>query len=213
MEKKRPGRAKESFGEFWDKRGFSILLCACLTVIGLTAWFTRTAEPEEEVPLPSVTTYATPAPTIKAVAAGGVTIVPSPTPLPLVCPVDEMKAGMVFGGERLVFSDTLGEWRLHPGVDFLGEEGSLVRAMLGGTVKAVTTDPYLGVCVEMDHGGGLTSLYACLYEEVLVAKGDAVSAGQAIALMGNSGYTESAAGIHVHVELRRNGKPQELRFE
>lgn len=58
--------------------------------------------------------------------------------------------------------------------------------------------------ITLSHGGGYTTLYAHLPNtEPLVNVGDKVKAGQQIAVMGNTG---NAAGIHLHFELRLNGK-------
>jgi murein DD-endopeptidase MepM/ murein hydrolase activator NlpD len=60
-----------------------------------------------------------------------------------------------------------------------------------------------GAAVEIDHGAGLTTLYAHA-SEVLVRAGDTVEPGQAIARVGHTGR---ATGPHLHFEVRLDGAP------
>jgi murein DD-endopeptidase MepM/ murein hydrolase activator NlpD len=57
--------------------------------------------------------------------------------------------------------------------------------------------------VEVDHGGGVTTLYGHA-QELLVREGETVSQGQAIARVGHTGL---ATGSHLHFEVRRAGRP------
>lgn len=83
------------------------------------------------------------------------------------------------------------------------EEGSPVRAVHGGRV--VFSD-YLrghGLLIIVDHGSEYLSLYA--HNQVLLKEiGDWVSAGEAVARVGNSGGLERAS---LYFELRHRGRP------
>ena len=57
----------------------------------------------------------------------------------------------------------------------------------------------------IDHGNGYKSLYAH-NSKVYVKVGQKVTAGQVIAKMGNSGNTRGRTGIHLHIEIRLNGR-------
>ena len=62
-----------------------------------------------------------------------------------------------------------------------------------------------GNMIIVDHGNGRQTLYAhmqAIYSKV----GDTVSQGQTMGWMGNTGRTYGATGIHLHFELRINGR-------
>ena len=55
-----------------------------------------------------------------------------------VMPMTEYTMGQEFS-DKLVFNQTLKQWRTHNGVDFIGKKGADVRAVLGGKVTGVET--------------------------------------------------------------------------
>ncbi len=92
----------------------------------------------------------------------------------------------------------------HAGVDLAAPYGTPVRAAAAGSVlTAAWNASGYGLCVVIDHGQGLTTLYAHLLETAVVA-GDAVSAGQPIAQVGSTG---NSTGPHLHFEVRSKGHP------
>jgi len=90
----------------------------------------------------------------------------------------------------------------HAGVDLAEPEGAPVHALLGGVVRAAGDRGGYGQAVEIDHGHGVTTLYAHA-SELLVAPGDSVTQGQPIARVGHSGR---ATGAHLHFEVRVGGR-------
>lgn len=92
----------------------------------------------------------------------------------------------------------------HAGLDLAAPEGTEVRAAAPGAVVFAnwTPDGY-GLRLVLDHGRGLTTLYAHLLETA-VAAGDLVAAGQRIAEVGTTG---NSTGPHLHFEVRSNGRP------
>jgi murein DD-endopeptidase MepM/ murein hydrolase activator NlpD len=104
-------------------------------------------------------------------------------------------------GER---TDPLnGQVRFHEGVDIAAPTGTSVKAAVDGKVIFSGNVAGYGNLVEIDHGDGLVSRYGHNATN-FVAAGDAVKAGQAIALVGNTGRS---TGPHVHFEVRKAGKP------
>ncbi len=91
----------------------------------------------------------------------------------------------------------------HKGVDFAGKRGGDVIAVSDGVVSYSGDRFGYGNMVEIRHGNGYVTRYAH-NQENLVAVGDKVTQGQAIALIGSTGRS---TGPHVHFEVHRNGQP------
>lgn len=91
----------------------------------------------------------------------------------------------------------------HSGVDIDGNTGDPIRAPKAGTILPIPCGSGYGVCLIMDHGGGVTTLYAHMSRK---AKGSgAVQQGEVIGYVGNTGIS---TGSHLHWELRINGSAQ-----
>ena len=91
----------------------------------------------------------------------------------------------------------------HYGVDVLGPENESIKATLDGTVVLATWSSETGYTLTVQHTNNLISVYK--HNSVLLKKvGDYVKAGEAIAIIGNSG--EQTTGPHLHFELWYNGK-------
>jgi len=89
-------------------------------------------------------------------------------------------------------------------VDLTGPQGSSVFAALEGRVVEVGRHRQYGNYVVLDHGHGVTTLYA--HNRVnCVRLGEEVVRGQKIAEVGRTG---NATGPHLHFELRFDGVPQ-----
>jgi phage-related protein len=90
----------------------------------------------------------------------------------------------------------------HTGLDFPAKTGTPVRAVDSGIVrKAVNTGAY-GQHIEVNHGGGLSSLYAHM-SAMLAKASDTVKRGEQIGRVGATGNT---TGPHLHLEARINGQ-------
>jgi murein DD-endopeptidase MepM/ murein hydrolase activator NlpD len=96
-----------------------------------------------------------------------------------------------------------GGTKYHTGVDLRAPEGSPILAATGGVVKSAGQRGGYGNAVEIDHGNGLSTLYAHA-SELLVTAGEKVNPGQAI---GRAGMTGHATGPHLHFEVRLNDRP------
>lgn len=92
----------------------------------------------------------------------------------------------------------------HNGQDFEAPAGTPIYAVRGGTVSAAGPNASFGNWIVIDHGSGISSVYAHMYGDgVFVRTGDRVSAGQNIGAVGCSGV---CTGPHLHFEIRVNGE-------
>jgi murein DD-endopeptidase MepM/ murein hydrolase activator NlpD len=104
-----------------------------------------------------------------------------------------------FGEREDPFSGHVG---YHKGVDIAGSSGEDVVAVAAGIVTRSGETPGFGNLVEINHGDGYITRYAH-NERTLVAVGEKVKRGDAVALMGSTGHS---TGPHVHFEVLHNGR-------
>lgn len=99
----------------------------------------------------------------------------------------------------------LGGRRFHSGIDISGSGiyGSSAVAASSGTVILAQYYGGYGNCVIIDHGDGITTLYAH-GSSILVSPGQSVKQGQAVLKIGSTGVS---TGSHLHFEVRKNGSP------
>jgi murein DD-endopeptidase MepM/ murein hydrolase activator NlpD len=93
--------------------------------------------------------------------------------------------------------------RHHDGVDLRSRHGDPIFAARDGTVRFSGNRRGYGLTVILDHGNGVTSLYAHA-SQLYVRAGEVVSRGQVIAAVGATG---NATGPHLHFEVAWVGVP------
>lgn len=94
-----------------------------------------------------------------------------------------------------------GQYKLHTGVDIGAPMGvNFIAANDGIVIKAGMNTAY-GNMVIVDHGGGISTLYAH-GSEILVEVGQTVKRGETVLKVGSTGYS---TGPHAHFEVRING--------
>ena len=102
----------------------------------------------------------------------------------------------------------MNDYRTHAGIDISAPAGNAVVALTDGVVLDVWNDPMMGMCLSIDHGDGLVSVYKNL--DVMfpsgITKGASVKAGQTVASVGNTCLIELADTDHLHFEVKLNGK-------
>ncbi len=90
--------------------------------------------------------------------------------------------------------------------------GAKLYAIASGTIKEASFHSISGNYISIDHGNGISSLYAHL-KTIYVSVGQKVTQGQVIGLVGNTGSavyprptsSNPVAGSHLHLEMRLNG--------
>jgi murein DD-endopeptidase MepM/ murein hydrolase activator NlpD len=130
------------------------------------------------------------------------------TPAPTVY-YSPVANGSIMKGHSIevpVFSQTLGDFRVHTGIDIAAELGADVLAVAGGTVTQVRSDRFFGKTVEITHDGGIVSVYSNLSNDgVTVNVGDTVKAGDKLGVVGDTSMTELADESHLHFEIMVSG--------
>lgn len=94
-----------------------------------------------------------------------------------------------------------GDGRGHKGEDIAAPAGTHIYASRGGTVIRAGWYSGYGLCVMIDHGGGVVTLYGHA-SRLNVSVGQTVEQGQVIAFVGTTG---DSTGNHCHFEIRVNG--------
>lgn len=90
----------------------------------------------------------------------------------------------------------------HFGIDLVSEANARISSVLSGTVIFSGWTLKTGYSIYIQHDGDLVSVYKH-NSELLKKEGDRVSAGEAIAIIGNTG--ELSTGPHLHFELWHDG--------
>ena len=94
-----------------------------------------------------------------------------------------------------------GVYKLHTGVDIVAPIGANFIAANDGIVTKASYNSAYGNMVIIDHGGGVSTLYAH-GSEILVQVGQTVKRGDLVLKVGSTGYS---TGSHAHFEVRLNG--------
>ena len=89
----------------------------------------------------------------------------------------------------------------HRGTDIPAPEGTPILAAHSGTVLVSGWNDSYGNQVLLDNGAGLSTRYAHMTQTAVTA-GEAVTAGQVIGYVGNTG---DSTGNHLHFEVMQNG--------
>ena len=90
----------------------------------------------------------------------------------------------------------------HTGLDIAATTGTPIKVVADGTVTFAAYSGSYGYLVKVDHGNGVETWYGHT-SKMLVKEGQAVKAGDTIALVGSTG---NSTGPHLHFEVRINGE-------
>lgn len=211
-------------------KGFYIALAVCLVAVAgvavVTFWSGSSMTGDESTPTITTTATRTTMTTTTSARQVGVTVTGIPderttnttTATKTAVTTTTLSAEGLFVfpvsntilrsySDSPVYSETLGEWRTHNGVDFAAESGAQVKAPSDGTIKAIGKDPLWGDMIEIDHGDKLVSrCYGVVAKNIKV--GQKVSAGQLIGTI-SSVPSEILDESHLHFEIIVNGNYQD----
>lgn len=181
---------------------------------------TPVALPEENVPAPAtnedeIVEKTTEAPKEqpqekaqegkKANAPAQVPVAAAPVADSFILPVTGGQVLRGFSGDQLVKDETMGDWRVHSGVDITCADGNKVCSIGDGKVTKIFHDEMTGYCVTIDHGNGVVSTVRGLMKNATVKEGEAVKKGTVIGGGGSTNVTESKLEPHIHLEVTKDG--------
>ena len=97
------------------------------------------------------------------------------------------------------------QYKLHKGIDISGSNISNKSAVAAADGTVILSQYYgtYGYCVIVDHGGGISTLYAHGWSTT-VSVGQKVKKGDTVLKIGSTG---SSTGPHLHFEVRKDGTP------
>jgi murein DD-endopeptidase MepM/ murein hydrolase activator NlpD len=98
-----------------------------------------------------------------------------------------------------------GQMFLHAGVDLMASPGTPIEVAGDGIVVGAAPNGRYGNWIQIDHGGGLATVYGHLSSFASGIKpGAKVKQGDLLGFTGNTGRT---TGPHLHFEILTNGRP------
>ena len=108
--------------------------------------------------------------------------------------------------DALVFSATMGDYRVHSGIDIAAQIGEAVVCFADGIVESINNDYFYGMTVSVAHDDGTVSYYMNLSPDLAenIVVGNQVKAGQQLGTVGETARCENADEPHLHFELRIN---------
>jgi murein DD-endopeptidase MepM/ murein hydrolase activator NlpD len=240
--------------DFFEGKGFYIILFLCIAAIGISGYVLFFAnlggkpaeepkdylleEPEwtpepiedltEDVPMEaageaevSVET-SVPAPSAKPGTAQSPTPKPSSTPAPTPTPKPgktlyvwpvKGKIAVPYAVDELIYDSTMGDWRVHPGIDIEAAVNAKVAAIADGTVEDIYEDELMGTTVVILHDNGIRSVYSNLVKKPTVTASQRVKCGDVIGAVGDTAIAEWGVVSHLHLEIIRDGaqiNPEEI---
>ncbi len=101
-----------------------------------------------------------------------------------------------------VYSQTMGDFRTHTGIDIAAAVGDTVKSVASGTVKEIYEDPFMGTSVTVAMNGDTVAVYqnlGSIAEGLTVGK--SIAAGDAVGTVGESAMIEIADEAHLHFSL------------
>lgn len=136
---------------------------------------------------------------------------------PVVADPDEAEAmmalpveGKMFKGHDAtlqVYSNTMGDYRVHLGVDIATAPNAPVCAAADGEVEKVWNDSMMGTCVAVAHKDDTVTIYKNLSRDLAegIEVGATIKQGQKLGTVGDTAVVEMADEPHLHFEMTVKG--------
>ena len=106
-----------------------------------------------------------------------------------------------------VYSNTMGDYRVHLGLDIATAPEAPVFAAADGKVERIWEDAMMGTCVAVAHADETVTFYKNLSKELAegIKEGATVRRGQKLGSVGDTAVVEMADDPHLHFEMTVKG--------
>jgi murein DD-endopeptidase MepM/ murein hydrolase activator NlpD len=115
---------------------------------------------------------------------------------------DDKTSYLLFPPVKGTITDKFNPQREHFGIDVAAAKDAAIKAIDEGTVTLAAYTAETGYIIQIQHDNDLISVYKH-NSSLLKKQGDKVRAGEAVAIIGETG--EYSSGPHLHFEMWRNG--------
>jgi len=115
---------------------------------------------------------------------------------------DDKTNYLLFPPVKGTITDKFNPQREHFGIDVAAAKDAAIKAIDEGTVTLAAYTAETGYIIQIQHDNDLISVYKH-NSSLLKKQGEKVRAGEAIAIIGETG--EYSSGPHLHFEMWRNG--------
>ena len=123
-----------------------------------------------------------------------------------IMPLKSSEITTAFSLDTPVYSKTLGDWRVHDGVDISADLGADVVCVNDGVVEDILNHDLMGITVVVKHADGKKTSYSNLEDSVELEKGQIINQGDVVGKVGSTAVYEISDGPHLHFEMSNNGQ-------
>ena len=127
-----------------------------------------------------------------------------PTESKRVMPAENTEVITDFSGDKLVYFETLKDWRVHKGADYSVKKGENIYAVGSGTITDFFKDTLYGNGVKLELRDGFAAIYYGVKPDVNIAVGSVVNVGDLIG-SAESVPCEKDKKEHIHLEIQKDG--------
>ena len=111
-----------------------------------------------------------------------------------------------FSMDHTVYFPTLEQYKYNPALIIGGTQGEVINAAAAGIVESIEETAQTGTTVTLDMGNGYTAVYGQL-DEVPVAVGDYIAAGEEVGTLNTPTKYYSVEGTNLYFEVMKDGEP------
>ena len=116
--------------------------------------------------------------------------------------------GKDYSSGKLVKSATMGDYRVHDGIDIKAKSGTKILAVNSGKVLEIYNDAFWGTVIVADHGGGVIAKYCGLGKDTAVEKEQILEKGTVLGTLAVI-PCEQKDETHLHFETTVNSESQD----